>query len=392
MTGTIEFAELAARPWDAVVIGAGPAGGLAAYLLARRGQRVLLVDRKAFPREKACGCCLNSASIEALRSSGLGAVLEGAEDAEQARPLDRLILRNSRRVVELGLPGSLALSRGVLDGRLAQAAVSAGAAFMPECVAHLQPADKGSQRRIVLRKQGCEATVEASLVIASDGLGGGVMDQEPGAKWAIARDAWIGLATTVDAGGCGLPRGTINMFMGVGGYVGVVRMEEGRLHLAAAVHAGACRDAGGPGRMMMRLIGDCGVQVPQLADAAILGTGPLTRRRRVIGGHRVLAAGDACGYVEPFTGEGIAWALRSAGELVRLLPADLADWDASLIDRWRTAHRNVLGRHQLACRAIRYLLHRPRLGAGAVFLAQKLPRLGEWCLRSTDRIFTTGVN
>ena len=62
--------------WDAVVIGAGPAGALTARELARLGLRVLLVDRAKFPRNKVCGCCLNGAALAALRELGLGSIAD----------------------------------------------------------------------------------------------------------------------------------------------------------------------------------------------------------------------------------------------------------------------------------------------------------------------------
>src|SRR3954467_7857868 len=60
--------RLAARTtWDAIVIGAGPAGALAARQLARAGLQTLLIDAKHFPREKVCGGYLNSRAMNTLR-------------------------------------------------------------------------------------------------------------------------------------------------------------------------------------------------------------------------------------------------------------------------------------------------------------------------------------
>ena len=52
--------------WDVVVIGAGVAGGLAAFDCARRGLSVLLVEKRSFPRWKVCGCCFNANALAAL--------------------------------------------------------------------------------------------------------------------------------------------------------------------------------------------------------------------------------------------------------------------------------------------------------------------------------------
>src|SRR5882724_2418075 len=66
---------MAQRSWEVIVIGAGPAGAMAAYELARRSLRVLLVDKSAFPRPKVCGCCLNGQALALLQTRGLGHVI-----------------------------------------------------------------------------------------------------------------------------------------------------------------------------------------------------------------------------------------------------------------------------------------------------------------------------
>ena len=75
-------------PWDAVVIGAGPAGALAAHQLATRGSRTLVVDAKRFPRSKVCGGCLNRRGIAALEAAELEA---RPRRNQRRRPLDRCI-------------------------------------------------------------------------------------------------------------------------------------------------------------------------------------------------------------------------------------------------------------------------------------------------------------
>src|SRR5262249_1926756 len=64
--------EAGSRVWDVLVVGAGPAGTMAARELAQRGAAVLLVDRAAFPRWKVCGCCLNHRALSTLEAAGLG--------------------------------------------------------------------------------------------------------------------------------------------------------------------------------------------------------------------------------------------------------------------------------------------------------------------------------
>src|SRR5215216_3203258 len=106
-----------------VVVGAGPAGSVAARELARRGTRVLLADQAAFPRPKVCGCCLNAAGIAALEAVGLGHVLRELG----AVPLRRVRLAAGRADAEVALPGGVAVSRDALDLALVREAGEAGA-------------------------------------------------------------------------------------------------------------------------------------------------------------------------------------------------------------------------------------------------------------------------
>ena len=72
LSATLPIGAATSELWDAVVIGAGPAGSMTARELARLGRKVLLVDKAAFPRGKVCGCCLSGSALTTLRSVGLG--------------------------------------------------------------------------------------------------------------------------------------------------------------------------------------------------------------------------------------------------------------------------------------------------------------------------------
>src|SRR5260370_26262195 len=88
IAATLDLQTAARTVWDAVVVGAGPAGSLAARELARRGRAVLLVDRAAFPRAKVCGCFLNGNALATLRDGGLGdrTAHGGAPPIERIQP------------------------------------------------------------------------------------------------------------------------------------------------------------------------------------------------------------------------------------------------------------------------------------------------------------------
>src|SRR4029453_12696974 len=101
---------------DGLIAGGGPAGSIAALVLARAGARVLVVDRETFPRDKLCGDTLNPGAIRLLASPGLTGV-----PPETPKPLAGMIVTGGRKRVEARYPGQqagLALTRTDLDAWL----------------------------------------------------------------------------------------------------------------------------------------------------------------------------------------------------------------------------------------------------------------------------------
>ncbi|MBV8782000.1 MAG: FAD-dependent monooxygenase, partial [Phycisphaerae bacterium] len=92
--------DLTEQDWDAIVIGAGPAGSVSAYRLARAGWRVLLVERCAWPRAKVCGGCVNAEAIRLLKSIGLR--------LPATNPIDRCIIHAGGRSLAIGISAGLA--------------------------------------------------------------------------------------------------------------------------------------------------------------------------------------------------------------------------------------------------------------------------------------------
>ena len=75
----------------------------------------------------------------------------------------------------------------------------------------------------------------------------------------------------------------------------------------------------------------------------------------------MLVLGDACGYVEPFTGEGLAWALCGALAVAPLAARAARRWEPALLPAWEREWRRVVARRQVTCRAVAKLLRHPRL-------------------------------
>ena len=150
------------------------------------------------------------------------------------------------------------------------------------------------------------------------------------------------------------------MAVGRSGYCGVVRLDRGRLNLAAAVDPDCLKRKSTPAAAVAELLLQAGLGLPSSFETGEwFGTAPLTRVSSSVAGERLLLLGDAAGYVEPFTGEGIAWALSLGAAVASVVKRGVADWDNSLERDWtECVRRRVLSR-QWFCRRIASLLRHP---------------------------------
>jgi 2-polyprenyl-6-methoxyphenol hydroxylase-like FAD-dependent oxidoreductase len=214
----------------------------------------------------------------------------------------------------------------------------------------------------------------------ASGLSGGDAAPEPGSR--------IGAGVTIPAEavpGFFAP-GTVFMATARGGYVGLVRIEDGRLDVAAAFDVAFVKGQGGPGPAAEAVLGEVGwPRIAGLAELPWKGTPALTRRAKQLAGARWFAVGDAAGYVEPFTGEGMAWAVMSAAALAPIAARAVRNWDASLVREWERTHRRAIGTRQHACRVISRVLRSPTFTTFAVRALKVLPILSRPVVASLNR-------
>jgi flavin-dependent dehydrogenase len=364
VAATLGFADAAGRPWEAVVVGAGPAGALAARELARRGTSVLLVDKAPFPRWKVCGSCLNGSALATLGAVGLGDLTVRCG----AVPLGEVRLAARGRQARVALPAGVALSRATFDTALVEAAVRSGADFLPGTFAELG-AVRADGRTVRLRQGERRSEASACLVLAADGLGGSLLARVADFGAPAAKGSRVGAGVVADTAPAFYGAGTIFMACGTGGYVGLVRLEDGRLGVAAALDPEQVKRSGGPGRAAEVILAETGwPPVGGLARLAWRGTPALTRRASRFATDRLFVLGDAAGYVEPFTGEGMAWALAAAVSAAPLAARAARRWEPALADEWTRLYHEVITRRQYACRAATAVLRHPVL-TGVVIAA-----------------------
>jgi menaquinone-9 beta-reductase len=357
LPATITASDAAKSDWDVAVIGAGPAGSMAAQLLSRRGLRTLLIDRAQFPRWKVCGGCLNQNALAALAAAGMSELPARLG----AVPLQSIQLCSNGRSANLRWPGGVSLSREALDAEMIREAIRAGAAFLPGTRATMGEI-AGEYRAVELEAN----VIRARVVLVADGLNGQVAGD-------AIEGSLIGAGTMLDDVPAWCEPGTVAMATAPGGYVGAVIVEGGRLDVAAAFDAAFVRSRGGLGEAAMDVLRSAGLpDFEPIRNADWKGTPALTRSSRRIAGPRWFAIGDAAGYVEPFTGEGIGWALASA---FAVAPLAAQPWNDGHVERWSREHRRIVKRRQVACRAIAWALRRPALCSAAVRVLRFAPRL-----------------
>ena len=366
--------------WDVIVIGAGPAGALAAQQLARCSLRVLLVEKRAFPRWKVCGSCLNGVALKALERAGLGHLPEDLG----AVPLERIRLALQGRQLLLSLPAGRSVSRGRFDQALCEAAVAAGAVVRSPCEATVAGCHPGG-REVVLRCGADAQITSARVVLVAAGLGSPALGAELPIETRISPRARIGAGCELVAGGKGYGPGTIHMAIGRHGYVGLVRNEAGALNLAAAFDRPHLIAAGGPAACAAEVLAEAGLDpLPEAAAAPWRATPALTRRSTPPAAERVLLLGDAAGYVEPFTGEGMGWALVGALAAIPLVLQGQQEWHQGLEREWARSHARLIGSRQRICHGLAYALRRPGLSRALLEAAGRWPALTAPLLQHLD--------
>jgi menaquinone-9 beta-reductase len=365
--------------FDVIVCGAGPAGSVAATVLARGGARVLVVDRARFPRDKLCGDTINPGTVAVLRRLGMTEAFESS-----ALPIEGMVVTGSRGVrVQCaygeGLRG-LALLRRDLDAALVGAAGAAGAR-VEEGVLVRGPLrdERGTVRGVIIAgRDGRDVRVPAPLVIAADGrrsrlavaLGLLRHPRRP-RRWAVG--GYFEGVTGLSAFG--------EMHVRRDCYLGVAPLPSAVANVCLVVPREAALDD--PATLLRGAI----VREPELRDrfsAARLTTapavlGPLAVDAMAAGAPGILLAGDAAGFIDPMTGDGLRFAVRGAELAALVALAALSGKPGAAHTRLARLRRREFARKWRFNRALRSLVDR----GVTVDLAARAAHSAPWLLRRT---------
>ena len=396
--------------WDAVVVGAGPAGSVTAMLLARLGARVLLVDRARFPRDKACSEYLTPETTRVLEELGDG-ILAAVEAKAPAR-LTGMKLVTPDGTEAIGRfragpgyapprPYAFALPRTLFDQVLVEAAVRAGVVLMEDTPVDDLIWDAGAIGGVVAREPKAlkcgtgSRPLRARIVIGADGLRSVVARRlgyrRSGPPRRIAYSAHVAdVRGVTDLG---------EMHIGTNGYVGMGPIGNGETTVALVVPASRAHPDFTHAEGFVRALDEFPkIRGRYRADRftrSVLATGPFAQWSRASTADGALLVGDAADFFDPFTGQGIFSALtgaRLAAQVVgeALERSSAGPVPAQALESYARGRRRAFAGKWVLERLIGFGVGSPALATRVVRRLARRPDLADLLVGATGNFIPAG--
>lgn len=275
--------------FDLIVAGAGPAGSACAIAAARRGARVLLLDKDRFPRHKVCGEFVSPESLQLL------AWLAG--DRFHSRPaIDRARIFSAGTQVSLPIsPPARSIPRFDLDAALIETARRSGVSARENV--NIRGVEAGEIFRVDCTKE----ILTARSVVNATGRWSQLTQRAPEKD----RHKWIGLKAHFHEYH---PAPSVDLYFFAGGYCGVQPVGNQTVNACAMVRADTARSLEEVFSLHPELWRRSRSWEPLFAPIAI---SPLYFRKPQTESGGMLLAGDAAAFIDPFAGDGISLALHS---------------------------------------------------------------------------------
>jgi geranylgeranyl reductase family protein len=345
------------KAYDVLVVGAGPAGSAAAALFAKQGRSVLLVDAARFPRTKPCAGYISPGGAAILQKLG---ALDRLPTGRWLRGMQIQAPNGACHLVEYGRHQfALSVPRTRLDSVLLDIARECGAETR-EGFRVRSVIEESGRVRGVIGPSG--ERIDAKLVVGADGLHS-IVARRVGVRRPARWPRRLGLVAHFE--GVSWQEDYGRMLVGRHGYVGMAPLDDSGLVTVGLVRSLPRGRLGSPAAALEAGLADYPEQLAQLKSGrlagAVLGVGPLATSVRACVGPGFALVGDAAGFFDPFTGEGIFRALRSA-ELL-----------ASCPDGYAQRRREAFAAKERLVALVQLFVQTPRLMNFAIDRLQRRP-------------------
>ncbi|MEW6741539.1 MAG: NAD(P)/FAD-dependent oxidoreductase [Planctomycetota bacterium] len=305
---------------DVIVVGGGPAGSVVARQLALAGWRVLVLERERFPRDKVCGEYLCPEAVAALANLGLLGALEGIPQRRVTRvritsPAGHVVDGHFARR-DGSVPYGISLARAELDHALLREAAAAGALVYEGARATDVQCGEDAAEVHFTPTDGSSQVARSALVIGADGRFSVVAR-----RLGVAPPQRVRGRAVVhgQCRGVSVPPERVEMFLLPGRrYIGVNYLPNGIVNLSLVADLEEVCDAGSQRaeQLLVEALRSAPAMCQRFGSASFVGRprvlAPLRVRRLAAHGERVLLVGDAAGFLDPLTGEGVHMALVTA--------------------------------------------------------------------------------
>lgn len=364
--------------FDLAVIGAGPAGSVAAYAAVQRGLRVALVDRCRFPRDKACGDGIGPIAVRVLRQYGLGEIFDGHDPVQSATVFGPSGARAEGPVPDVAqIKGNgYVIPRFDFDHHLFRQAVATGA-YDFSGMRYIGMQEAADTRRVQLKDEsGTLSDLSAHLVIGADGAYSAVRKHlvEPNPRklryMGIAMRAYAHTPDFQPGGKIG-PHILFEFSKDLlPGYGWVFPLGNGRVNLGVGILLTEMqRRETDLKTLLTRFIDRLqarGVTIDSVEGRRAHQLPTIAAMPPHLTFNRAALIGDAAAMINPVSGEGIAYGVAAAARLVQALPANLAD--AKILNpalaRFERDFRADHRLHFLSCRlTMAIMLHKSMIPA-----------------------------
>lgn len=390
--------ETRIRSYDVAIAGAGPAGSSLAIRLAKAGLSVLLVEQKAFPREKLCGEFISPECLAHFEELG---VMDEMIDAGGTNLNETIFFARNGRSVSVNSEwfgdfgrSALGLSRAEMDTKLIERAKKSGVTVLTETnVTGLIIENKRVVGLKIKEKNQANESVFSNLCVDATGRTRSLarrLDDKDVSK----RPAEL-VAFKTHLRGVNLTAGACEIYVYRGGYGGCNRVEDDLYNLCFIAAADDTKRLSSDPERVMREV----VFTNQRAKIAMLNSKvakpwlavPIERfgRGQLVSAEGLITVGDAAAFIDPFTGSGMLLALESgkiaASSIVQTFSDSFSGGFsfANLATNYKRVYSVAFDRRLRACSMLRYAAFSPILAETTIALLKLNENLRRRVARST---------